>query len=127
MPAGEDTSTRFLYSDFLAEELKLEAPYEQYGLYLSCGAGLAVLTRNLVKASQLLEIQACTDAAKRRDMQILGKFLDYEVEHAAMHVARFRTRGIAAGVSMPLLWLAWRFAARDGSSSGSRSKGKVGR
>jgi len=125
VPAGEDTSTRVLYSTFLAKKVKLKAPYEQYGLYLSCGAGLAVLGRNLVKASQLLEIQACTDAAKMRDMQVLGKFLDYQVEHAAMYVARFRTRGIAAGVSVPLLWLAWRFAVRNASSGGSPSKGKT--
>ena len=33
--AGEDKSTGVLYSDFLAKKFKLEAPYEQYGLYLS--------------------------------------------------------------------------------------------
>jgi len=55
VPAGEDTSTGVLYSTFLAKKLKLKAPYEQYRLYL-CGARLAVLRRNLVKASQLLEI-----------------------------------------------------------------------
>jgi len=60
-------------------------------------------------------------------MQVLVKFLDYQVEHAAMYVARFRTRRIAAGVSVPLLWLAWQFAVRDASSGGSRSKGKTER
>ena len=36
-------STRVLYSNFLAEKLMLEAPYEQYGFCLPCGAGVFVL------------------------------------------------------------------------------------
>ena len=58
-------------------------------------------------------------------MQVLGKFMNHEVEEAAIHVARFRTRGIALGVSVPLLWLAWRFSVRDGFSRGLRSKAKT--
>lgn len=115
MLAGEDKSTSVLYSNSLAENLELEALYEQHGFYLSCGAELFLLGRNLIKANQLLEIHACTNVTKRRDMQILGKFMDNEVKHAAMHVARFRSRGVAAGVSVPLLWLVWRFAMHERS------------
>jgi len=73
VPAGEDKSTRFLYSDLLAENFQLEAPYEQYGFYVSCGVGLYLLGKNIFKASQLVKIQACTDAFKRQDMQDLGR------------------------------------------------------
>ena len=123
--AGEDKSTRFLYSNFLAEKFKLEAPYKQYGLYLSCGAGLFLLGRNFSRASQLLEVQACTDPAKKLELQELGKFYDADVKYAARQAARFRIRGIAAGVGVPILWLAWRFAIHDGSSGSLRSKGRL--
>jgi len=118
-------NTRVLYSDFLAEKFKLEAPYEQYGLYLSSAVGLHLLRKNLFKANQLVKIQACTDAVKKQEMQNLGMFKDFEVRHAASYVAKFRRRGIAAGVSVPFLWLAWRFAMHDGFSGPSRDKGKT--
>ena len=125
MPAGENKSTGVLYSDFLAEKFKLEAPYEQYGLYLSSGVGLYLLGKNLFKANQLVEIQACTDAVKKQEMQKLGKFRDFEVKQAASYVAKFRRRGIAAGVSLPFLWLALRFAMHDGFSGPPHSKDKT--
>ena len=44
--------------------------------------------------------------------------------YAAKHAARFRIRGVVAGVGVLILWLAWRFATRDGSSKSLHSKGK---
>ena len=75
----------------------------------------------------MVKIQACTDAVKKQEMQYLGMFKDFEeiLRHAASYVAKFRRRGIAAGVSVPFLWLAWRFAMHDGFSGPSRDKEKT--
>ena len=74
LPAGEDMSGRVLYGNFLAKNFNLEVPSEQYMLYLSCNAGLLLLGKTFFRACQLLEIEACTDLAKKLDMHDWGNF-----------------------------------------------------
>ena len=74
LPAGGDMSRRVLYGDFLAKNFNLKVPFEQYVLYLSCNAGLLLLGRNFFKACHLLEIEACTELAKKLDLHDWGNF-----------------------------------------------------
>jgi hypothetical protein len=108
LPTYSETAP--FYSTYLAEEMGMEAPYEQYGLYLTSASGIAYCVRQLYRARQLMKAVNETDAEKRLYMLDDANVGEQQLVRAGRYARRFCVTGIAVAMGAPLLWVCWRMA-----------------
>ena len=111
LAVGSTYTSAPLYSEFLADTVGMETPYEQYGLYLTTLGtlgGVGYCANMLYRARLLAQAVAEQDPNLKEELRMFARVTPDEFKKAHMHIASFRTRGLLAAVSWPLLWLAWR-------------------
>jgi len=107
----EDYSGFWFMSDALSSA-GLRTPWEQYGFYAITGTGFMYGARSWIMARDLMQAMASKDEEALQEVTAQYKLKKEDLRYAHWAAKRFRLRAVSAALGAPLLWLAWRRAAR---------------
>lgn len=111
--AATDYSDAPLYSQTVKKYLRLETSGEQYGFYASSIASVTYMSKSVFRAYHLLKASQLPVNAESREVHMAyANAAEHQVKHAQIFARRFATRGIAAGLGVPLLYAVWFGSAR---------------